>query len=855
MNKRMIYLLSTCFLLIGLLQPAASPPTSADTSSADLYAYPVMEATQGVQTYKASGNVQMVAGKRTFVFFYARTLTGGDYYPTARLTAERNGVIVNLLPLNNNGTAKMSPLYPDRYHGLRQFRFELPSAYTYGTVSLTAVVNPGHDKPVETDYSNNTSQKTLTFQTVPELSLAMYDVMYRIYGHGDYVYSLNDIEQPGVRSQRGQMIDWLRAAYPLNKINWVTRSIYMGKKIKYNSGNINMLCTTVNAAIVYNAVTQPAGPNPHGYGMVSASGAYMRGCAELISDRVASGPTRLINGNFNSSTGAAYGGHELGHIFGRGHPKPKACDEGLIDSDPYPYQYGLITPNSQGFVDSAHQWGPAVVGFNHATDMKSPQFYINDTYDIMTYCPKRWLSDFSYKIMMDYFQDEFSAARAPVALAPSAPMDRFVIMGAIDAVTGNVMIEPVYVTPNLDTAATHQDGDHTIVLRSAAGAVLLRYPFTPSEPGEIEPATAREVRDGLEPEHPAGRMSQPRYVFEFVPSVAGTARIDIEGPGGALLHTIQAGPSAPVVRVTAPNGGTRVDPTQQELPVSWAGSDPDGDPLTYRVEYSSDNGLSWFTYAQAITETTIALPQDVLQAGTSALVRISATDGVNSTRDTSDTTFAVLNHAPQLEVTAPSSGAESATGPPIYARGQTITVLADAYDIDDGDLNDSVVWSSNLDGQLGTGEVLGTASLSVGTHTLTATVVDSAGSMTTAQTQVRVVATLDDLPPTPNQLVAMPNSVQLSTVMTGTEVYIGNFNPYTTMTWNATANQPWVQLSAPSGLTDSILTISYDRSMLPDGLYEATVTLTSPEAPGVTLTIPVGADILYRNTYLPLVRK
>src|SRR5262249_31347897 len=60
-------------------------------------------------------------------------------------------------------------------------------------------------------------------------------------------------------------------------------------------------------------------------------------------------------------------------------------------------------------------------------------------------------------------------------------------------------------------------------------------------------------------------------------------------------------------------------------------------------------------------------------------------------------------------------------------RGTPVTFSGSASDAEDGDLSAALQWSSSRDGSLGTGGSV-TRTLSVGSHTLTATVTDRAGA-------------------------------------------------------------------------------------------------------------------------------
>jgi len=90
------------------------------------------------------------------------------------------------------------------------------------------------------------------------------------------------------------------------------------------------------------------------------------------------------------------------------------------------------------------------------------------------------------------------------------------------------------------------------------------------------------------------------------------------------------------------------------------------------------------------------------------------------------------NNPPSVTITGPANGAS-------FPSGSTVTFTATASDVEDGALSASVVWSSNLDGALGAGASVG-AALSSGSHTITASVTDSAGASTSSTITVTVQA-------------------------------------------------------------------------------------------------------------------
>ncbi len=77
------------------------------------------------------------------------------------------------------------------------------------------------------------------------------------------------------------------------------------------------------------------------------------------------------------------------------------------------------------------------------------------------------------------------------------------------------------------------------------------------------------------------------------------------------------------------------------------------------------------------------------------------------------------NNPPAVVITSPTDGAS-------FETGENISFAGSATDSEDGTLTSSLVWMSNLEGQIGTGGSFG-AVLSDGTHVITASATDSGG--------------------------------------------------------------------------------------------------------------------------------
>lgn len=90
------------------------------------------------------------------------------------------------------------------------------------------------------------------------------------------------------------------------------------------------------------------------------------------------------------------------------------------------------------------------------------------------------------------------------------------------------------------------------------------------------------------------------------------------------------------------------------------------------------------------------------------------------------------NTAPLVTIDTPSNNSS-------FAENTSIGFAGAASDLEDGLLGGSLVWLSSRDGQIGTGTAFQRV-LTVGTHTITAKVTDSAGAVTSAQRSITVQA-------------------------------------------------------------------------------------------------------------------
>jgi uncharacterized protein YjiK len=90
-----------------------------------------------------------------------------------------------------------------------------------------------------------------------------------------------------------------------------------------------------------------------------------------------------------------------------------------------------------------------------------------------------------------------------------------------------------------------------------------------------------------------------------------------------------------------------------------------------------------------------------------------------------------VNSPPTVTISAPKDRAT-------FNPGQAVSFIAGATDSQDGDLSSGIVWTSSRDGTLGTGGTLSLSSLSLGQHTITATVTDSGGLSASASATITI---------------------------------------------------------------------------------------------------------------------
>jgi len=185
---------------------------------------------------------------------------------------------------------------------------------------------------------------------------------------------------------------------------------------------------------------------------------------------------------------------------------------------------------------------------------------------------------------------------------------------------------------------------------------------------------------------------------------------------------------APVVLPTSPPDGLAVL-AGAAVPLDATASDAEDGDLTSRIEWRSDADGTLGSGGQ-LTLTTLSAGAHRLTASVADLDGLSGETSVQ---------ISILGTNP------PTVVLESPADESIFVVGAEVELRASASDPEDGDLGDAIVWTSSLDGPLGVGRSVLRSDLSLGSHVISAAVVDSLGFPDSAVLTLMIV---DDLPPT-----------------------------------------------------------------------------------------------------------
>jgi hypothetical protein len=334
----------------------------------------------------------------------------------------------------------------------------------------------------------------------------------------------------------------------------------------------------------------------------------------------------------------------------------------------------------------------------------------------MSYSNTVWISDYTYR----YLRAEASTTAAEtMALAPqwAQATEYLMVSGVITLADQSAELYPFYRLAQIDSsellnsyrhalASAGSQGTYSLVLEDASGVALYTHAFTATTMSLGGPAPVRAHFGEIIPYTPAARV--------------------VLKQGATELASRPVSAHAPSVTLLAPNGGEKLT---ERMDISWTASDADGDVLHFTVQYSPDNGQTWRVIAADRTATSVQVTgHDFggLPGGEQALVRVIATDGVNTGQDQSDAVFAVVRKPPLAHILEPVSGSR-------FEPGSAIVFRATGMDAEDLSLYDTgtVSWSSNLSGELGTGWEIWAKDLTIGAHHISMSLTDSNGQIGT----------------------------------------------------------------------------------------------------------------------------
>ena len=372
----------------------------------------------------------------------------------------------------------------------------------------------------------------------------------------------------------------------------------------------------------------------------------------------------------------------------------------------------------------------------------------------------RWMDAFHHERIIDYLRDpsngyishstdhaDASTADAPVSI--SSDIFSGSITFSVDNKPTEVNFNPIYSRPMRQNQS--EMGEYVLELRDTSGTIVKSINF--------------EVYRGVASQSTGYSRAVSKANFAFVVYNPPEYSSFAVTKGGEEISVVNLSDNTPDISISGPKTGQSFT-ANSTIDLSWEGIDSDNDTLRYSLYYSTNGGTTYRPLQIGIKITSLSFRADKLEGSDQARIGVSVSDGTRSSfAETS--VFSISGHSPEVWIETPSAGT-------VLAERQGFLLDASGYDREDGSLPSSAFsWTSNIDGNLGTGEflVLSASRLSSGVHTITVTATDS-DLMTAAATVEITIADRNVLPIANNEEAfgGLEETLQIDVLANDTDV-------------------------------------------------------------------------------------
>jgi hypothetical protein len=385
--------------------------------------------TQSVQDF--AGTIPLVAGRGALLRVFVRASKSNALQPQVRVRFYNgSGTLVNTMMISAPSPSVPTELDEGILSG--SWNTTLSPSFLQPGYRLLVDVDPTNAvaEPDENDnqYPANGQPLPLNVRPVSPLLLTLVPVVQSARGDTGRVDNAN----------KADFIVEMQQMFPVASVDAQVHAPYTftGPELASGGGNWTTLLSEINALRVAEATGRMY------YGVVRVG--YTAGVAGLGYI----GAPAAIGWDYQPS-GSEVIAHELGHNFGRLHAPcggPSGVD--LF----FPYGGGLV----------------GTFGY----DVLSGSLKSANLKDFMSYCDPHWISDYSYKAILD-FREQFYP---PVggAQASGAPSPGLLIWGRIDQ--GRVILEPA-IEVDAPASLPTRSGPHRVEGFGANGASLFSIAF------------------------------------------------------------------------------------------------------------------------------------------------------------------------------------------------------------------------------------------------------------------------------------------------------------------------------------------------------------------------------------------